>query len=102
MQALYRRPHTEALATSRWWRRHLATELGLDPLPALQAIELDILRHTAGTPDTRGAAATGALPLPVTSFVGRNEDMVAVTGRLDRARLVTLHGPGGVARPGWP
>jgi len=37
--------HTEALATSRSWRRHLATELGLDPSPALQAIEQDILRH---------------------------------------------------------
>ena len=99
MQALYRAGrHTEALATSRSWRRHLATELGLDPSPALQAIELDILRHTAGTPDTRGAAATGALPLPVTSFVGRDEDMVAVTGRLERARLVTLHGPGGVGK----
>ena len=36
----------------RSWRRHLATELGLDPSPALQAIELDILRHTAGPPDT--------------------------------------------------
>src|SRR5882724_3208160 len=99
MQALYRAGrHTEALATIRSWRRHLATDLGLDPSPALQAIELDILRHTAGTPDTRGAAATRALPLPVTSFVGRDEDMVAVTGRLDRARLVTLHGPGGVGK----
>src|SRR6266566_2315533 len=99
MQALYRAGrHTEALATIRSWRRHLATDLGLDPSPALQAIELDILRHTAGTPDTRGAAATRALPLPVTSFVGRDEDLVAVTGRLDRARLVTLHGPGGVGK----
>ncbi|MGH3164049.1 MAG: ATP-binding protein, partial [Streptosporangiaceae bacterium] len=99
MQALYRAGrHTEALAAIRSWRRHLATELGLDPSPALQAIELDILRHTAGTPDTRGAAATRALPLPVTSFVGRDEDMAAVTARLDRARLVTLHGPGGVGK----
>ena len=97
MQALYRTGRqTEALATIRSWRRHLATELGLDPSPALQAIEQDILRHTAGTPDTRGAAAP--LPLPVTSFVGRDEELVAVTARLDRARLVTLHGPGGVGK----
>jgi DNA-binding SARP family transcriptional activator len=34
MQALYRAGrHTEALATARSWRRHLATELGLDPSP---------------------------------------------------------------------
>jgi predicted ATPase/DNA-binding SARP family transcriptional activator len=101
MQALYLTGrHTEALSTFQSWRRHLATELGLDPSPALQAIEQDILRHTARKPDTRGAAATRALPLPrpVTSFVGRDEDLMAVTGRLGRARLVTLHGPGGVGK----
>jgi predicted ATPase/DNA-binding SARP family transcriptional activator len=99
MQALYRAGrHTEALATVRAWRRHLATELGLDPSPALQAIEQDILRHTAGTPQIRDAVASRVLPLPVTSFVGRDEDLAAVTGRLGRARLVTLHGPGGVGK----
>src|SRR5439155_23616089 len=73
MQALYRAGrHTEALATARSWRRHLATELGLDPSPALRRIEHDILRHTATTPDIRDAAVAQApsLPLPVTSFVG--------------------------------
>src|ERR1700730_14402905 len=101
MQALYRAGrHTEALATFRSWRRYLATELGLDPSPALRRIEQDILRHTAKTPDVRDAAVTRApsLPLPVTSFVGRDEDLMAVAGRLDRARLVTLHGPGGVGK----
>jgi predicted ATPase len=51
-------------------------------------------------PDIREAAVTRApsLPLPVTSFVGRDEDLMAVAGRLDRARLVTLHGPGGVGK----
>jgi predicted ATPase/DNA-binding SARP family transcriptional activator len=101
MRALYRAGrHTEALATFRSWRRYLATELGLDPSPALRRIEQDILRHTAQTPDIRDAAVTRApsLPLPVTSFVGRDEDLMAVAGRLDRARLVTLHGPGGVGK----
>src|SRR5580704_7898450 len=101
MQALYRAGrHTEALATFRSWRRYLATELGLDPSPALRRIEQDILRHTAKTPDVRDAAVTRApsLPLPVTSFVGRDEDLMAVAARLDRARLVTLHGPGGVGK----
>ena len=99
MQALYRAGRqTEALAAIGAWRRHLATELGLDPSPALQAIEQEILRHTAGTPQLRDAVAPRVLPLPVTSFVGRDEDLAAVTGRLGRARLVTLHGPGGVGK----
>ena len=101
MQALYRAGrHTEALATFRSWRRYLAEELGLDPSPALRRIEQDILRHTADAPDTRGEVVnrTPTLPVPVTSFVGRDEDLAAVTGLLGQARLVTLHGPGGVGK----
>ncbi len=101
MQALYRAGrHTEALASFRSWRRYLAEELGLDPSPALRRIEQDILRHTAGAPDTRGEVVhrTPTLPVPVTSFVGRDEDLAAVTGLLGQARLVTLHGPGGVGK----
>jgi predicted ATPase len=101
MQALYRAGrHTEALATFRSWRRYLAEELGLDPSPALRRIEQDILRHTAGAPDTGGEVVnrTPTLPVPVTSFVGRDEDLAAVTGLLGQARLVTLHGPGGVGK----
>lgn len=101
MQALYRAGrHTEALATFRSWRRYLADELGLDPSPALRRIEQDILRHTASAPDTRGEVVSRmpTLPVPVTSFVGRDEDLAAVTGLLGQARLITLHGPGGVGK----
>jgi len=101
MQALYRAGrHTEALAALRSWRQHLATELGLDPSPALQVIEQDILRHAARTPDAPGSAPARPrpLPLPVTTFVGRDEDLAAVTDRLGQTRLVTLHGPGGVGK----
>ena len=92
--------HTDALATFRSWRRHLAEELGLDPSPALQRIEQDILRHAVAAPDTpsRPVNQVPTLPVPVTSFVGRDEDLTAVTGLLGEARLLTLHGPGGVGK----
>ncbi len=103
MQALYRGGrHTDALATFRSWRRHLAEDLGLDPSPALLRIEQDILRHAVAAPETRSQPVNQApplpVPVPVTSFVGRDEDLAAVTGLLGEARLVTLHGPGGVGK----
>ena len=46
MQALYRHGrHTDALARYQSWRRYLAEELGLEPSPALQRLEVEILRH---------------------------------------------------------
>jgi predicted ATPase/DNA-binding SARP family transcriptional activator len=103
MQALYQAGrHTDALAAYRSWRQHLAEELGLDPSPALQRLEQEILRHAVAT--TRPAAdpvpalLVPALPVPVTSLVGRDDDLAAVTGLLGQARLVTLHGPGGVGK----
>ncbi len=103
MRALYRAGrHTAALAVFRSWREYLARELGLDPSPTLQHIERDILRHAVPAPGSgdQGTpqAPTLPMPVPVTSFVGRNEDLARVTGMLGEARLVTLHGPGGVGK----
>ncbi|MBO0817580.1 MAG: winged helix-turn-helix domain-containing protein, partial [Actinobacteria bacterium] len=99
MQALYQGGrHTDALATFRSWRGYLAEDLGLDPSPALERIEQDILRHALPTAQPAPPPARRALPLPVTSFVGRDEDCLAVTRLLGEARLLTLHGPGGVGK----
>ncbi|MDQ1489324.1 MAG: hypothetical protein QOJ23_1838, partial [Actinomycetota bacterium] len=101
MEALYRQGrHTEAVATYQAWRRHLAEELGLQPSPALQRIEGQVLAHTL--PAREVATTPGRHPhrlaRPVSSFVGRDGDVSAISGLLERARLLTLCGPAGVGK----
>jgi predicted ATPase len=44
------------------------------------------------------AAPTTNLPAPLTSFVGRDEELEQVSKQLEEARLVTLTGPGGAGK----
>jgi hypothetical protein len=47
------------------------------------------------------AEPTGALPVYLTSFVGREAEGAEVARLLGGARLLTLTGAGAAARPGW-
>lgn len=82
--------HSDALRVMAAFRRQLGEELGLEPSPQLGALEGEVLRHE--TPPRR------TVGLPGNSFVGRQEDVEATSGRLATARLVTLVGPGGVGK----
>lgn len=44
------------------------------------------------------ASPAGRIPTPLTSFVGREQDVAAVSKLLTEARLVTLLGPGGTGK----
>jgi len=83
----------EALAAYEEVRRRLADELGADPGPELRETHRHILRAEPPEPPR-----AGNLRLPLTSFVGRREDLDRVAGLLDRHRLVTLVGPGGAGK----
>ncbi|MEU1510351.1 BTAD domain-containing putative transcriptional regulator [Kitasatospora sp. NPDC005748] len=115
----------EALAAHQRLRGRLAEAFGSDPGPDVEAAHLAVLRGEVGRPQpdrartdptrtdlartyrpgtdptgtdrpgTDRAPARGNLDAPLTSFVGRREDVRRVVGLLDRARLVTLVGPGG-------
>ncbi len=105
---------SEALAVYQRVRARFADELGLEPSPALAQLQADILRQapavTASTVTAPKAAADhapasprnqhrpGNLPQPVTSFVGRENALAELRGRLARDRLVTLTGVGGVGK----
>jgi predicted ATPase/DNA-binding SARP family transcriptional activator len=103
MEALYRLGRaTEALDAYQSWRRELG-EHGLEPSPELQAVEARILRHTvADDADTatggRRSIPARRVPRPVSSFIGRDTDLLGVADLLDTARLVTLWGAGGVGK----
>jgi predicted ATPase/DNA-binding SARP family transcriptional activator len=120
MQALYQagRQH-DALASFQDYRRNLSEELGLEPSPALRALEAEILHHTRPAapmpgpasgrlapssvgslegdlpegPDAR-VSGTG-LPAALTPLIGREHERASVHRLLRSMRLVTLIGPGG-------
>jgi predicted ATPase/DNA-binding SARP family transcriptional activator len=86
---------TEALAAYETFRRLVAEELGADPGPDLQALHLAMLRGEGLRERRPVAEGPSNLPVPLTSFVGRGEELRLARAQLEEGRLVTLVGPGG-------
>jgi predicted ATPase/DNA-binding SARP family transcriptional activator len=98
MLALYRagRP-AEAIQVGHQLRGLLADELGVDPSPAIGALEGRILAQDPGL-QWHAPPPTATVPVPSTSFVGRVAELAEVTTLIGEQRLVTLVGPGGVGK----
>lgn len=89
----------------------IAGELGISPLTVKKHLErmyssvgaanrAELIARTLR--DGSNGRATGPprhnLPAPLTSFVGRERELAEVSALLERARLVTLGGPGGMGK----
>ncbi|GAA0943958.1 BTAD domain-containing putative transcriptional regulator [Nonomuraea longicatena] len=92
---------SDALAVFEQVRGTLAEELGVDPSGELRKTHLAVLRGELKSPEaeqTRPEAVRGRLPAPLTSFVGRSDELRLLAGSLETSRLVTVVGPGGAGK----
>jgi predicted ATPase/DNA-binding SARP family transcriptional activator len=102
MLALYRSGRqADALAAFQEARRTLVDELGVEPGAELRELNRRILNQDAGlaAPKAR-RRETPPLPVPATSFVGRERELAQLSDLLVHSgvRLVTLRGPGGCGK----
>jgi DNA-binding SARP family transcriptional activator len=78
-------------------RRRLADELGTDPSPPLQQLQLELLRGSVGVPSPVAApdrrSAFGGLP-----FVGRDDELAALRAAVGRREVVAVSGTAGVGK----
>ncbi|WP_188111443.1 BTAD domain-containing putative transcriptional regulator [Nocardioides antri] len=102
MLALHRSDRqADALAVFAAGREIKADETGLDPGEDLQRLQAAILADDeALRVEDVELRARRHLPAPVTSLVGREEEIAAVTALLREPdnRLVTVTGPGGIGK----
>lgn len=95
----------EALAVFERVRTTLDEMLGIEPSELLRSVHLKALRQEHGPPP-RPVRAVQQLPAPPTTFVGRQDEVDAVTLALERSRgpghptsrAVIISGPAGVGK----
>ncbi len=89
----------DALDTAANARALLLDELGLDPGPALQRLEEQILRQDPVLLALAPVTVSAPVPVPLTAAVGREQLIGHLVSRLaGGSRLLVLSGPGGVGK----
>ena len=100
MTALYGQGrHAAALECFRAYRTQLAEDLGLEPSPSLQAIEVRILNHDlAEVAFPSRVRASPSWAVRAGAFVGRDDESARLIEVVRAHRLVTITGVGGIGK----
>ncbi len=101
MRALYQAGRSaDALAAYGRARVVFATELGLEPGPALRELERSILTHDPrlGGPLAGDVLGPPNLPAALSPLIGRESELAALDRLCEENRLVTLTGTGGIGK----
>jgi predicted ATPase/transcriptional regulator with XRE-family HTH domain len=102
-----RKVEADLLRPSRQMAERLAVALQLEPAEQARFVQFardepDADDHTLSTQTVPVQSTTDTrrhnLPAPLTTFIGREEELGAVTELVGTQRLVTLTGPGGVGK----
>lgn len=94
---------SEALAVYQRLRRTLVAELGLDPSPALQALQTAVLVTGGPTPAAAAMPAPAQLPADITDFAGREPEFDTGRHHLEAppgtaVRILSVTGMPGVGK----
>lgn len=91
----------QALARYQSYHKQLLDELGVEPDHETRQLYARILdEETAQANQPGSAGLPGALPVPLTPFIGRHKELADLAAwlRNPQTRLVTLLGPGGCGK----
>jgi predicted ATPase/DNA-binding SARP family transcriptional activator len=91
----------EALRLYHAYRTMLIEEVGIEPSPEMRRLELRILHDAPPRMVVESAAppaVSGNLPSELSAFFGRERECADLAEAVERARLVTLVGAGGIGK----